>query len=68
MSQKKEKDARTPQPVPTTPDRCEPVPMEDTKSGRRVKPCPEGYPETQPTDEPKQKQSGNPVPARSQGA
>lgn len=47
----------TPTPIPTPPatdsPRCEPVPTEETGEGRRGKPCPEGYPEAQPTDEPK---------------
>lgn len=39
-------------PTPRTPERCEPTPTEDTGEGRDAKPCPEGYPEEQPTDEP----------------
>jgi hypothetical protein len=39
-------------PTPVTPDRCEPTPTQDTEKGRRAKPCPEGYPEEQPTDQP----------------
>ncbi len=65
MKQKK-KDAKQqhPVPVPATPDRCEPIPTEDTNAGRRAKPCPEGYPEAQPTDEPKEERLGTRTPRR----